>query len=279
MQRINTSAEMQRWALNKRAEGKTIAFVPTMGFLHEGHLELMKIGRQKADLLVASIFVNPMQFNDKTDFSGYPTDEKGDLEKLESVNCDVVFYPPASEIYPDDFHTEVKVSELNNFFCGRTRPGHFEGVTTVVSKLFNIVQPTCAVFGEKDFQQLAIISRMTTDLNFPIEIIAGETVREVDGLAMSSRNARLSEKERAEAPALRKALLKAQKVCKDGEKDSTKLAALVSEIIESETSGKIDYVEIADSSSLQLLDTINKPAVMAIAVNFEKSRLIDNIRL
>jgi len=279
MQRIESSAEMQKWALSKRGKGQSIAFVPTMGFLHEGHLELMRIGKKKADLLVASIFVNPKQFNDTSDLDSYPSDEEGDLEKLRSVGCDLVFFPPADEIYPADYRTEVTVSELNNFLCGRTRPGHFEGVTTVVSKLFNIVQPTLAVFGEKDFQQLSIIQRMTKDLNFPIEIIAGATYREADGLAMSSRNARLTKQERAEAPTLRKALKATKQAFKNGEKNSQELIQIASEMIIKNTSGTIDYIEIVDADRLQTMDIVNKPSVMALAVNFTKSRLIDNIRL
>jgi len=188
MEIIETTSNMQETSRQLRSAGKTIAFVPTMGFLHEGHLELLRQGRQHSDVLVLSIFVNPTQFGPTEDFDKYPRDMDGDLKKAEQTGTDIVFTPPVSEMYPEGSQTTVKVKSLPEHLCGLSRPGHFEGVTTVVAKLFNIVMPHVAIFGKKDFQQLAVIRRMVLDLNMDIEIIGHPTIREPDGLAMSSRN-------------------------------------------------------------------------------------------
>src|SRR5215813_15506989 len=192
MEIISLVRNMQRWSETQRIEKKTIAFVPTMGFLHEGHLSLVREGKRRCDVVVVSIFVNPIQFNQQSDFAKYPKNFEQDRQMLEALGADALFYPEASEMYPDGFQTAVEVAQVSQPLCGAFRPGHFRGVATVVAKLFNITKPHVALFGEKDFQQCVVIKRMVKDLNFDLEILAMPTVREPDGLAMSSRNARLS---------------------------------------------------------------------------------------
>lgn len=280
MIRFDTAREMQQWSLEQRRKGLRISFVPTMGYLHEGHLALMDEGLKHSDLLVVSIFVNPMQFNDPKDLDSYPMDEEGDLANIRARGCHVVFFPKKEEIYPEGYRTKVFVEGLNGVLCGASRPGHFDGVSTVCSKLFNIVQPDVTVFGTKDYQQLAVIRSLVRDLNFPIDVIGLETVREMDGLAMSSRNARLREDERREAVALSKALYRAREAVKEGETDSALLieAARVS-ISALAPSGRIDYIEVIDADTLETVQIIDRPTVMALAVYFEKSRLIDNLKI
>jgi len=282
MQQINSSQQMQAFALESRRSGKSIALVPTMGFLHEGHLELMRKAREKADLVVVSIFINPIQFGPNEDLDRYPRDLEGDLNKCQSVGVDVVFTPTPQELYPDHFQTTVAVSDITKVLCGASRPHHFQGVTTIVSKLFNLTLPNFAFFGEKDFQQLAVIRRMVIDLNFPLEIIGVPIVRESDGLAMSSRNAYLPTRERADAPELYKALTYAKELFSQGNKNSAKLCQAVSEQLNKniESDFKIEYIGIYDSLNLtQIKDTILAPATILIAVHLGKTRLIDNLQL
>jgi len=278
--RIFTSAKaMRAFCQDARREGRRIAFVPTMGFLHEGHLALMREGRRSADLLTASIFVNPTQFNDPRDLQNYPRDEEGDLKKCALAGCDAVFMPSVEEMYPKGEATTVRVSGLTEGLCGASRPGHFDGVATVVSKLFLIVMPDLAVFGEKDYQQLAVIRRMTGDLHFGIEIVGYPTVREPDGLAMSSRNARLDPDSRARATALSRALFSARKAVQGGERDAGVLIAEAKAQILQANPERIDYLEIVHADSLKPLTQLDAPAVMALAVFFGGVRLIDNLRL
>ena len=260
-------------------QGKKIAFVPTMGFLHEGHLHLIRQARTMGDVLIVSIFVNPIQFGPSEDFKQYPRDWDRDAHLCESGGADVIFAPIVEEMYPEGFQTMVSVPHLSQNLCGISRPTHFQGVATVVAKLFNCTRPHVALFGEKDFQQLAVIKRMVEDLNFEINVIGVPTVREAEGLAMSSRNTYLSAEERGSALSLSKALLKAQELFQSGERNARVLIDTAREIITREEGAAIDYIKICDTATLQDVDTITRPAVMALAVKIGKARLIDNVVL
>ncbi|MEO0259691.1 MAG: pantoate--beta-alanine ligase [candidate division WOR-3 bacterium] len=280
MKIIENPYEMQKISEEKRKEGKIIGFVPTMGALHEGHLELIREARKKSDFLVVSIFVNPIQFGPKEDYKEYPRDEKGDIEKCEKEGVDIIFMPDVEDMYEKNFSTYVEVKNLTKTLCGKYRPGHFKGVTTVVTKLFNIVKPHLAFFGWKDAQQLLVIKKMVKDLNFDIEIIGIETVREKDGLAMSSRNFYLNEKERKEASYLYKALLYGKELIEKGERDARKVKEEIKKFINRNApKGKIQYVEIVDIENLKPLRKIKGEIMIALAVFFGKARLIDNIRI
>jgi pantoate--beta-alanine ligase len=280
MQLIERVAELQAWADGLRAQGRRIALVPTMGALHEGHLSLVRIGLARADRVVASIFVNPTQFGRGEDYAIYPRDLAGDSEKLRRAGCDVVFAPPVSEIYPEGWSTWVEVAGgLGEGMCGRSRPGHFRGVTTVVARLFHAAKPHVAVFGEKDYQQLAVIRRMTRDLLMDVEIVAGPTVREADGLAMSSRNANLSEVEREQARVLNAALCEAGQMLRAGERNAARLVAAARERLAEASLGRIDYVELVDPDTLEPLEKVETRGLLALAVHFSKARLIDNALL
>ena len=276
---IESISEMQELSRSLKREGKKIAFVPTMGYLHQGHLSLVEKARQLGDVVVVSIFVNPTQFGLSEDFDRYPRDLEGDLKKLEPYRVEYVFYPSAREMYPEGYQTYVEVERLSRGLCGDFRPGHFRGVCTVVCKLFNIVQPDFAIFGEKDYQQLRVIEQMTRDLNFPVQIIGMPTIREEDGLAMSSRNAYLSEGERKQALSLSRALFSCQELVKKGEKDSEMLKEKAREIISQNPDARIEYIEIRDAYTLEPLEKIDRPAQMLLAVWVGNTRLIDNIRL
>lgn len=256
-----------------------MAFVPTMGFLHQGHLALMKKGRELADVVVAGIFVNPAQFGPNEDLASYPRNIERDLELLEKERVDIVFVPDAKDIYPEGFQTYVELKNLPNHLCGLTRPVLFMGVTTIVSKLFNIVKPHFAVFGQKDFQQLLIIKQMVCDLNYDIEIVGVPTVREKDGLAMSSRNSYLSSGERIHALSLYKSLKKAVEMIETGVRDSSKIIKEATDIINSCSDTSIDYINICDSETLDSIEIIDRPALMALAVKVGTTRLIDNMTL
>jgi pantoate--beta-alanine ligase len=272
--------KMQKISDEKRREGKIIGFVPTMGALHEGHLELIRTARKKTDFVVVSIFVNPIQFGPKEDYRDYPRDEEGDFEKCKREGVDCVFVPHVGEMYEENFSTYVEVEGLTEGLCGKYRPGHFRGVTTVVAKLFNIVRPHLAFFGWKDAQQLLVIKRMTRDLNFDIEVVGVETVREKDGLAMSSRNWYLNEGERKQAPYLYKALLYGKEIIEKGERNAEKLKEEIKKFISKNVPlGKIQYVEIVDIENLKPLKKIKGDIMIALAVFIGKARLIDNIRL
>jgi len=253
--------------------------VPTMGFFHEGHLSLMRKGREFGDDLVISIFVNPAQFGPQEDFESYPRDLERDLQLARKIGVDAVFTPDGLELYPEGFQTYIELEKLPNHLCGLSRPVFFKGVATVVAKLFNIVKPHVAIFGEKDYQQLTVIRRMVRDLNFDIKIIGGPTVREPDGLAMSSRNNYLTPKQRTSALTLYKSLVKAKDLLKNGVKDAGEIIQAATKLITSHPETGIDYISICDPESLDDIKTIEKPALMALAVNVGKTRLIDNMIL
>jgi pantoate--beta-alanine ligase len=279
MKTIRSIKEMQAFSEETRIKEKKIAFVPTMGFLHEGHLHLIRQARTMGDVLIVSIFVNPIQFGPTEDFKQYPRDWNRDAHLCESGGADVIFAPIVEEMYPEAFQTAVSVPHLSQNLCGISRPTHFQGVATVVAKLFNCTRPHVALFGEKDFQQLAVIKRMVEDLNFEINVIGVPTVREAEGLAMSSRNTYLNTQERRSALSLSKALLKAQELFQSGERDARVLIDTAREIITREEGAAIDYIKICDTVTLQDVDTITRPAVMALAVKIGKARLIDNVVL
>lgn len=279
MEIIETTSHMQETSRAIRSSGKTVAFVPTMGFLHEGHLELLRQGRQRADVLALSIFVNPTQFGPSEDYDKYPRDMAGDLKKAENEGTDIVFIPSVSEMYPEKSQTTVRVKKLPEHLCGLSRPGHFEGVATVVAKLFNIVMPHVAIFGKKDFQQLAVIRRMVMDLNMDIEIIGIPTVREPDGLAMSSRNKYLNPEERRSALCLKKSIDMSLKMVEDGERDPEKIKTVVRDLISSRSFTDIEYISICDPLTLDDISVIDKTALLALAVRVGKTRLIDNWEL
>ncbi len=258
-----------------RRDGRRIAVVPTMGALHEGHLTLLRAARAKADVVILTIFVNPTQFGPTEDLSRYPRDEAGDLAKARPW-IDLAFCPDSASMYPAGAQTFVEVRELGKPLCGTSRPGHFAGVTTVVSKLFHATLPHLAVFGEKDYQQLAIIRRMTRDLDFGIEIASCPIVREPDGLALSSRNAYLSPEQRTAALSLSRGLAAAETLAKSGERSAAALLAAAHAPIEVETLARIDYVELRDADELSTVETLAKPAVLAMAVFIGATRLIDN---
>lgn len=274
IQRIPQMKEVSRKA---RSEGKVIGLVPTMGFLHEGHLSLVREARKMADIVVVSIFVNPAQFAPTEDFDKYPRDVTRDAELLTSEKTDYIFLPKAEEMYPENFHTYVKVRDLSAKMCGVSRPDHFEGVTTVVLKLFHIVDPHFAYFGQKDAQQMVIIRKMVADLNLDVEIVRLPILREPDGLAMSSRNTYLTPEERKAATVLYRALQHAQKCIDEGERKSKTLMKEIREIIESEPLARIDYISITDTVELKELKTLKGKCLIALAVYFGSTRLIDNI--
>ena len=277
MKIVKDIQEMTRIASGSWFEGKRIVFVPTMGYLHEGHLSLLREGKKRGDLLVASIYVNPAQFNDKSDFDAYPTDLERDMKLLEGEGCHVLFLPSSESMYPPDFQTSIDVSRLSKGMCGDSRPGHFSGVATVVAKLFNIVRPQVAIFGEKDFQQLALIRRMVRDLNFDIEIIGMPTVRERDGLAMSSRNVRLSDEERERALSISRALIHCSRLFKEGTHDAGQIAAAAKGSLSNGI--EIDYIDVRDVNTLLPVEKIEKESLLAIAAKVGNTRLIDNIIL
>ena len=276
MEVIATVKEMQQRSNQLRQEGKTIAFVPTMGYLHEGHLALMREGKDRGDVLAISIFVNPTQFGPGEDYERYPRDMQRDLKLAEKVGVNIVFTPSAQEMYPDGSQTYVEVEGVTQNLCGISRPGHFRGVTTVVAKLFNIVKPHLALFGQKDYQQLITIKRMVEDLNIDTEVIGIPTVRERDGLAMSSRNAYLSPKKRKEAAGLYRALRMGEELFRQGARDAAAILTTVMGIIEEANPTKIDYVKICDAHTLEDIEEIKNEAIIAVAVQIGKTRLIDN---
>ena len=279
MQRIERVRELQAWSDGVRAAGGRVALVPTMGALHQGHLSLVRHACRCADRVVVSIFVNPTQFGAGEDFSFYPRDLERDCELLRELGTDVVFAPPVEEIYPEGWSTWVEVEGLADGLCGRNRPGHFRGVTTVVARLFHAAKPHVAVFGEKDYQQLAVIRRMARDLLLDVEIQGAPTVREPDGLAMSSRNRNLTEEERLQARALHAALCEAALSVRAGERRSAVLIESARRQIAEQPAACVDYVEIVDPDTLDPVASIVRRAVMAVAVRFPKARLIDNALL
>ncbi|WP_432822519.1 pantoate--beta-alanine ligase [Trichloromonas sp.] len=276
MQIITDLNQMQQRCLAAREQGRRIAFVPTMGYLHAGHRSLLEEGRKRGDLLVLSIFVNPTQFGQGEDFESYPRDLSSDAALAEAAGVDLIFAPEAQQMYPRGYATYVDVEGLTDTLCGRSRPGHFRGVTTVVCKLFTIVQPHLALFGCKDFQQLAVIRRMTADLNLPVEIVGMPIVREADGLAMSSRNVYLSPEERTRALALVDALRLAARLAHGGERSAAAIIEAVSARILSEPDALIDYIQICQKDSLEDQSVVGRDSVLLLAVKIGKTRLIDN---
>ncbi|HMJ04841.1 MAG TPA: pantoate--beta-alanine ligase [Chthoniobacterales bacterium] len=263
----------------RRRQGNRRVLVPTMGALHRGHLELIRLARSAADEVAVSVFVNPLQFEPGADYEKYPRPESADEELCRAAGVDLLFRPRPGEMYFADRSVTVEEKSLSQTLCGRSRPGHFEGVCTVVTKLFHLLAPDAAVFGEKDFQQLAIIRRMVRDLDFPIEIIGAPTVREADGLACSSRNQYLSAEERAQAPILRAALLEAAELRRGNETSARRLLETMRARIATATNARIDYVEAVDAETLQAQETVGSGTLLAVAVFFGRTRLIDNIRL
>ncbi|HET6150391.1 MAG TPA: pantoate--beta-alanine ligase [Polyangia bacterium] len=276
---MHTVAEMTAFSEAARARGERIAFVPTMGFLHAGHVSLLDDGRRRGDRLVLSIFVNPTQFAPGEDLARYPRDLEGDLAKAAAAGTDVAFVPDDGQMYPVGYQTYVRVRELEEGLCGASRPDHFQGVATVVCKLFNIVRPHVALFGEKDFQQLAVIRRMVVDLNLPVEVAGLPIVREPDGLAMSSRNKYLSPEERQRALALSRGLFAAHALFDSGERSAQTLVAAARAPIAAAAT-RVDYVEVRDAESLRpIAERVEGPSVIAVAAFVGPTRLIDNVRL
>lgn len=276
MQTIDRRAELWETLKAYRKAGETVALVPTMGALHDGHLALVEDARRRADRVVVSIFVNPKQFGPNEDFDAYPRRAEADSAKLSAANVDVLWMPPVDEMYPEGFATNITVASLPDRLCGAARPGHFDGVATVVAKLFNQVRPDIAIFGEKDWQQLAIIRRMASDLDMDVDIIGFPTQREDDGLARSSRNAYLSEEERVAAVALPRALGAAARAIESGTSISEAISTVFS-ALEKAGFAPVDYVELVDAATLQPLEKLDRPGRILAAARLGKARLIDNL--
>lgn len=277
MKIVRTVQEMQKQAETLRRQGKTIGFVPTMGYLHEGHLSLIREARQRADKVVLSIYVNPTQFGPNEDLEKYPRDFEKDEALASQEGVDIIFYPTNEEMYPQGYVSFVEVEKITGVLCGASRPHHFRGVTTIVSKLFNAVKPHFAVFGQKDAQQSIVIKRMVHDLNFDLEIIVAPIVREPDGLAMSSRNVYLSAEERQDALSLSQSLKLAQQLIDEGERDAGTIRDQIVNLIDSRATSKIDYVEIVSADTLETVKQLSGNILIALAVFVGKTRLIDNI--
>jgi pantoate--beta-alanine ligase len=273
---IKTVSEMGQRVASARAAGETISFVPTMGFLHQGHLSLLEEGRKRGDLLVLSIFVNPTQFGQGEDFEDYPRDLQQDSALAQQAGVDIIFAPVAAEMYPSGYATYVDVEGITETLCGASRPGHFRGVCTVVSKLFNIIQPQVAIFGNKDFQQLAVVRRMVLDLNMAVEIIGMPIFREADGLAMSSRNVYLNPDQRRQALVLSQSLAQARQLVAAGETDCAEIIAQLKNSIQQQADARIDYVQICHQLTLQEQISVDADSVLLLAVYIGKTRLIDN---
>lgn len=271
MQVVDTVQDLKEWVRNMKQQGQSIGLVPTMGFLHEGHLALVEAAKAETDVVAMSIFVNPAQFGPNEDFDRYPRDFERDSMLAEKAGVDLIFAPSVDEMYPNETQITMGAGSLANVLCGKSRPGHFDGVLKVVTKLFHLAQPDAAYFGQKDAQQMAIIESLVRDFNFPLKIRRVETVREQDGLAKSSRNVYLSEAERIEAPKLYESLQRGVKDAREGQDPIPEMIRL----IESETSGTIDYIELLSYPDLQ--QEPNAQAILALAVQFQKARLIDNI--
>ncbi len=278
MRIVRTIKNLRSEVSRKRRRGRRIGLVPTMGALHEGHLSLIRLARRHSDFVVVSIFVNPAQFGPREDFNRYPRDLKGDAEKCRRAGADLVFCPEVSQVYPQGFSTYINVEGLTQGLCGAFRPGHFRGVATVVCKLFNMVQPDVAVFGQKDAQQAAVIKRMVRDLDLPVRIIVGPIVREPDGLAMSSRNAYLTPEERAQATALYHSLELARRMVRQGTRETGEVRRKMRTLLKREAPlGKVEYIEVVDGTDLRPVRTIVPGTMVALAIRFPSARLIDNL--
>lgn len=277
MKVISKIQEMKQAVRELKSKGKTIGFVPTMGFLHEGHLSLVRECQKRVDTTVVSIFVNPTQFGPKEDFEAYPRDFERDAALLKKENVDILFYPSAEEMYPAGYKTYVEVHDLQDKLCGRSRPGHFRGVCTVVLKLFEIVSPDISFFGQKDAQQARLIQKMVEDINGHVKIEVSPTIREADGLALSSRNSYLNPKEREAALVLTKSLKEAKILIDQGVRKSDFILKRMKEIIEQEPLAKIDYVEIVELEELNPVEEVKEGTLIALAVFIGRTRLIDNM--
>lgn len=278
MKTVTTVAALREALSRARGNGQAVGLVPTMGALHEGHLSLVRIARESSGFVVASVFVNPKQFDRPEDLSAYPRDLAGDSAKLEAAGCDLVFAPTVEEMYPPGFSTTVHVAGVSEGMEGARRPGHFDGVATVVARLFGLVQPDVAVFGAKDGQQVAVITRLTADLGLPVRILVGPTMREKDGLALSSRNLLLTPEERAKAPALFRALLAAQLTYELMERDPEKILKVVRKALEAEPALKLDALDLVDAKTMQpVKKKVDRPVMLAVAAFLGRVRLIDNI--
>jgi pantoate--beta-alanine ligase len=276
MRIVQSVTELRKTLADLRRKGKTIGFVPTMGYFHKGHLDLMRKAKKDNDICVVSIYINPTQFGPKEDLAAYPRDFKRDSSLAKKENVDIVFFPTDNAIYPQGYLTYIDVGEVSEGLCGRFRPGHFKGVATVVAKLLNMVQPNVMYLGQKDAQQVAVLQTMVRDLDFPVRIQVVPTRREQDGLAMSSRNVYLSAAERQEATVLFKALEEARKSITKGETSPFRVIARIKKLID-QTSGKVQYIECVDLNSLKALKRIDTDTLIAVAVFFGKTRLIDNV--
>jgi len=276
MKTIENISRMSTFVKMMRKEGKSIGFVPTMGHLHAGHLSLVKAAKKHTDVVVMSIFINPIQFGPGEDFKKYPRDLKHDEEMAREAGVDVIFYPSLPDMYPDGYATYVTIEELTSNLCGESRPGHFRGVATVVTKLFNIVKPEVVYFGQKDMQQALMIKKMVADLNMDIDVKMMPIVREPDGLAMSSRNSYLSAGEREDAAIIYQSLERARILIRDGEGDVRKIIKVVEDMIRTRQSAKIEYVKVVDTKKLEDMKTISGEVSVAVAVFFGNTRLIDN---
>jgi pantoate--beta-alanine ligase len=276
---VRAPAEMRARAEDQRRDGRRVCVVPTMGYLHDGHLSLLRAGRGRADLLIMTLFVNPTQFAAGEDLARYPRDEAGDVEKARAAGADIVFAPDAAAMYVPGYQTTVEVRDLAAPLEGRSRPGHFSGMASVVTKLFHLTTPHVAVFGQKDFQQLLIVRRMVRDLDFGIEIVGAPIARDPDGLALSSRNAYLDADERAQAVCLSRGLRAAEVLHAGGERRASALVAAARAPIEASPLARIDYVELRHAETLAAIDDVREPAVLAMAVFFGRTRLIDNTLL
>jgi pantoate--beta-alanine ligase len=277
MKVIETVKEMKEIASQARSAGKIITFVPTMGYFHEGHLSLMREGRKQGDLLIVSLFVNPTQFGPSEDFKNYPRDFERDAKMAEEVGVDILFTPGVMEMYPSDHQTTVRIEKVTQNLCGKSRPTHFQGVTTVVLMLFEIVLPHLAIFGEKDYQQLITIQQMVRDLHMSVEVRGMPTVRETDGLAMSSRNTYLLPEERKAALSLYRSLQRAKELLQKGERRADRIMNEVRGVLQSEPLVRVDYAQICNAYTLQDIDRVEGDVVIALAAYLGKTRLIDNL--
>jgi len=283
MRTVTTVAELREVCDAARAQGRTVGFVPTMGYFHDGHRSLMRAARADNDLLVVSLFVNPTQFSPTEDLSAYPRDLDGDAAQAAAEGVDLLFVPRVDEVYPGDERTTVHVGGITEVLCGASRPGHFDGVTTVVTKLFSMVGPCRAYFGRKDAQQLAVVRRMTRDLNLPVEVVGCPLVRETDGLAMSSRNAYLTADDRVAALVLSRSLFVLGEAVQRGERDCTRLHALLTDALAAEPQVRIDYAAIVDAASLEAVERLDRAdsseTLVALAAFVGRARLIDNVTI
>jgi len=283
MRTVTTVAELREVCDAARAQGRTVGFVPTMGYFHDGHRSLMRAARADNDLLVVSLFVNPTQFSPTEDLSAYPRDLDGDAAQAAAEGVDLLFVPRVDEVYPGDERTTVHVGGITEVLCGASRPGHFDGVTTVVTKLFSMVGPCRAYFGRKDAQQLAVVRRMTRDLNLPVEVVGCPLVRETDGLAMSSRNAYLTADDRVAALVLSRSLFVLGEAVQRGERDCTRLHALLTDALAAEPQVRIDYAAIVDAASLEAAERLDRAdsseTLVALAAFVGRARLIDNVTI